>query len=113
MHPDWVRSLRDQCKEANVPFFFKQWGEYYTTAYNMTTKEPHFRMFIGLSHWINKAQTWVRGGKCISIDGRECKIGKDFQECAYPVAIMDRVGKKKAGRLLDGQLHDEYPNVQK
>lgn len=26
MHPDWVRSLRDQCKAANVPFFFKQWG---------------------------------------------------------------------------------------
>jgi len=24
MHPDWVRSIRDQCKAANVPFFFKQ-----------------------------------------------------------------------------------------
>jgi len=32
MHPDWVRSLRDQCKEANVPFFFKQWGEYAPTG---------------------------------------------------------------------------------
>lgn len=28
MHPDWVREIRDQCKEAGVPFFFKQWGEY-------------------------------------------------------------------------------------
>mgnify|MGYP000995710618 CR=1 FL=1 len=27
MHPDWARSLRDQCQEADVPFFFKQWGE--------------------------------------------------------------------------------------
>lgn len=26
MHPDWVRSLREQCKDANVPFFFKGWG---------------------------------------------------------------------------------------
>ncbi len=26
MHPDWARSLRDQCAAANVPFFFKQWG---------------------------------------------------------------------------------------
>jgi hypothetical protein len=26
MHPDWARSLRDQCKAAGVPFFFKQWG---------------------------------------------------------------------------------------
>jgi len=25
-HPDWVRSVRDQCKEADVPFLFKQWG---------------------------------------------------------------------------------------
>lgn len=28
MQAEWVRSLRDQCKEADVPFFFKQWGEY-------------------------------------------------------------------------------------
>jgi protein gp37 len=28
MHPDWARSLRDQCRSARVPFFFKQWGEW-------------------------------------------------------------------------------------
>ena len=28
MHPDWARSLRDQCQAAHVPFFFKQWGEW-------------------------------------------------------------------------------------
>ena len=28
MHPDWVRSLCDQCQAAEVPFFFKQWGEW-------------------------------------------------------------------------------------
>jgi protein gp37 len=27
-HPDWVRQIRDQCKAARVPFFFKQWGEW-------------------------------------------------------------------------------------
>lgn len=27
MHPDWARSLRDQCQDAGVPFFFKQWGK--------------------------------------------------------------------------------------
>jgi protein gp37 len=26
MDPDWVRLIRDQCVEAGVPFFFKQWG---------------------------------------------------------------------------------------
>ena len=28
MHPEWARSVRDQCKAAGVPFFFKQWGEW-------------------------------------------------------------------------------------
>jgi len=28
MQPDWVRSVRDQCADAGVPFLFKQWGEY-------------------------------------------------------------------------------------
>lgn len=28
MHPEWARSLRDQCAAAGVPFFFKQWGEW-------------------------------------------------------------------------------------
>ncbi len=32
MHPNWARSLRDQCQAAGIPFFFKQWGEYYPNA---------------------------------------------------------------------------------
>lgn len=28
MHPDWARSLRDQCQSSGVPYFFKQWGEW-------------------------------------------------------------------------------------
>lgn len=30
MHPDWVRSLRDQCQAAGTAFFFKSWGEWTT-----------------------------------------------------------------------------------
>ncbi len=26
MNPDWATDLRDQCRRARVPFFFKQWG---------------------------------------------------------------------------------------
>ena len=26
MRPEWVASIRDQCRRAGVPFFFKQWG---------------------------------------------------------------------------------------
>lgn len=57
MHPDWVRSIRDQCKDAGVSFFFKQWGE------------------------------WADDG-------------------GYQV----RVGKKMAGRLLDGKEYSQFPN---
>ena len=39
MTPDWVRSLRDQCQEAGVPFFFKQWGESYPTR-RIINKKP-------------------------------------------------------------------------
>lgn len=28
LHPDWVRSVRDQCAEAGVSFFFKSWGKH-------------------------------------------------------------------------------------
>jgi protein gp37 len=28
VRPEWVRSIRDQCRSAGVPFFFKQWGGY-------------------------------------------------------------------------------------
>jgi protein gp37 len=26
LDPDWIRAVRDRCDEADVPFFFKQWG---------------------------------------------------------------------------------------
>lgn len=40
MHPDWVRSLRDQCQGAGVPFFFKSWGEWAPDCL-CGTKKPH------------------------------------------------------------------------
>jgi len=30
-HPDWARSLRDQCADMEIPFFWKQWGEWHPT----------------------------------------------------------------------------------
>lgn len=32
VHPDWVRSLRDQCAAAGTAFFFKQWGSHKPTS---------------------------------------------------------------------------------
>jgi len=44
MHPDWARSLRNQCKDAAIPFFFKQWGEYKTLSQgkSVTGYKSHF-----------------------------------------------------------------------
>lgn len=74
MHPDWARSLRDQCAAAGVPFLFKQWGEW--------APEPD---------------------EC---DGTACR----YMNHAWPDGTLaHRVGKKAAGRLLDGAQHDNYP----
>ena len=68
MHPDWARSLRDQCAAAGVPFLFKQWGE------------------------------WA---PCESENGTA--LPGEFPAM--------RVGKKRAGRLLDGVQHDGFPHA--
>ncbi|MCB2199676.1 phage Gp37/Gp68 family protein [bacterium] len=71
-HPDWFRTLRDQCQAAGVPFFFKQWGQWMPDFDSKTFK-----------------------------DGRRSFRWGDF--------IMHSVGKKKAGRELDGRTWEEYP----
>jgi protein gp37 len=82
MHPDWARSLRDQCQEANVPFFFKQWGEWQLTDEREEMKQ----------------------------DGNERLTSIDVPGAiGYNKAWFRRVGKKNAGRLLDGRTWDEYP----
>jgi len=50
MRPDWVRSLRDQCADAGVPFFFKQWGEF---APNWLI-DPDTELKINGSEWIDR-----------------------------------------------------------
>ena len=106
-HPEWFRSLRDHCQSADVPFFFKQWGEFHT--HSVLDGEPVFRAFRSHQHWVNKASTWVQGGVCIDAVGNTCRNGKDFKSAVFPVTIMDKVGKKTAGRLLEGREWNEFP----
>ncbi len=81
MHPDWARSLRDQCAAAGVPFLFKQWGE------------------------------WAEGMARPDWEGVANDGSLRVNDEALSVVAMSRVGKKAAGRLLDGVLHDAYPEV--
>lgn len=93
MHPDWARSLRDQCTDAGVPFLFKQWGEW----------APHQARAGG-----DEGGDLRRGHvRYLQGDGRE--LDGHFRKGDAAVA---RIGKKVTGRLLDGVQHDGYPEVQ-
>jgi len=70
MHPDWARSLRDQCAAADVPFFFKQWGEWVTEL-----QSPEDIVLPSSSRRQNGVQVWRAGKKAAGslLDGREHK----------------------------------------
>ena len=82
MNPDWARSLRDQCNAAGVSFFFKQWGEFVRDA------EIH--------------------AKAPAADSVTVPFG-DGDPTNY--RRVYRVGKKLAGRLLDGREWNELPSM--
>lgn len=94
-HPDWPRSLRDQCAAAGVPFLFKQHGEWAPGSGD-----------FGAGRFRTAA---------IARDGRV--VGGGFDVAEYPPgansvdgwAMVHRAGKRAAGRLLDGRAHDEFP----
>lgn len=95
MHPDWVRSLRDQCLRVGVPFFFKQWGEYQIIEDYPIPLEALGKM----SHY--------------SENGEFKPVRKDTPATvidSFPLAI--RVGKKKACNLLDGHKWEQFPQPQ-
>ncbi len=109
MHPDWIRSLRDQCAEAGTPFFFKGYGEWGTARIDLRDGLPAWDVFHSFEHYCAKAPTRMcKGDKLICPDGHVptsgCKAGK-----TYPMAIITRIGKRKAGRLLDGREHNDFP----
>lgn len=101
MHPEWVRSLRDQCRAARVPFIFKQWGEW------IPRSDFYHKFADGLScaDLDPGASKWP----CIRLT-QEGRNGRDLAHASDgDDAYMQRVGKKMAGRLLDGALHHEFP----
>ncbi len=99
MHPDWARSVRDQCQAAGVAFFFKQWGGFFCA-----------RMLHSHAEWVNKAATNSQPGDMfIDSLGNGLFSGKDFQTAAWPVAIMRPGRKGSNGRILDKREWMEYP----
>lgn len=81
MHPNGVRSIRDQCNEAGVMFFFKGWGEWGVNEVSPT--------------------------HAITNSGNLLKLYPD--RLPYDSTWISRLGKKATGRLLDGQVWDQMP----
>lgn len=87
-HPEWFRSLRDQCAAAGVPFHFKQWGEWANPAQTAHETDRVLR------------EAWLRSDGTVAT-GDVSFFGGD--EAVY------RYGKAAAGRLLDGIEHNAFP----
>lgn len=90
MHPDWARSLRDQCQAAGVAFHFKQWGEWGIGASRDTRPE------------------WTVGDliEASTVFGEPAWIAVQDKPWSH---LMENFGKRAAGRLLDGRTWDEVP----
>lgn len=92
MNPFWAQVLRDECKDSNVPFMFKQWGEWAPPSaiddrHEDAIERAYFGCFVG-DEW---------SGAC-------------SEEWAREHGYIVRVGKKAAGRLLDGEQHNGFPS---
>ncbi|CAO3446705.1 Phage protein [Azospirillum argentinense] len=94
MHPDWVRDLRDDCASAGVPFLFKQWGEWApgeNAGGPMTRTEQAVTLID--DEWRFERITPTRSAE----------MHRDDEPDLY------RIGKRAAGRRLDGVVHDDTP----
>jgi protein gp37 len=105
MHPDWARSLRDQCAKAGVAFLFKQWGSWLPICQMGETdhlyhprKDPDATRRCRVSH------------RVLHLDGSTHGLSEPnaYLQGRVPMGVFE-VGKKASGRLLDGRVHDEYP----
>lgn len=117
MHPEWARTLRDQCQAAGTPFFFKQWGEWKPFCEGGGWHDSLYRSN-------RKAKEGESQSTFDDIYGRTCtvphgvlQLNGDVMEIidlgAWGEGAMSvyKVGKHSAGRLLDGREWNEYPMV--
>lgn len=98
MHPDWVRGLRNECADYGIAFHFKQWGEHVKVD-RIDDAQP--------------GDVWALGeGGHPAVPWRPDTRGAEAHRWGpHRDQLMRRVGKKAAGRMLDGRTHDEFPAV--
>lgn len=98
-HPDWFRMLRDQATSAGVPFFFKQWGSWAPWTPGPRGAERHMDApAMRRAMWVypdGQAVPWVQ----LVPAGRGVEVR----------ALMEKIGKVKAGNVLDGTVWNGLP----
>lgn len=120
MHHTWARSIRDQCAAAGVSFFFKQWGEW-TPICAMDDGQSD-RYFDPPPERDPEAIRRCRIGQCIMhADGERFDLDQWSRNLSKRATHaftagnhamhMFKVGKKAAGRLLDGAEHNAMPEL--
>ena len=96
MHPDWTRSLRDQCQDADAPFFFKQWGNCLPFDWSIGDTGP-------------RSTGWVW-----DYDEGNCNVDPDDLGKASLVEAhgreFARFSHKHTGNRLDYKTHQARPN---
>lgn len=119
MHPDWACSLRTQCLRANVPFLFKQWGEW--KPISQMDEAEHGALYkskvIAKPHEDQGNLDDIYGRRCtvpttiLHADGSTHNITEPmaFRQGSGAMQIF-HVGKKAAGRLLGGITWDGFPS---
>jgi len=96
MHPDWVRNIQKQCKEQNVAFFFKQWGQW-SLVYERDKGGTTNNYFNDTeTEFYDKYRRLNFAGGC----------GFHGENVCY----FKKVNKKTSGALLDGKEYKEFPN---
>lgn len=100
LHPDWVRSLRDQCEAAEVPYFFKQWGEWSPLA---PLKNGTFDLDSAMA--VAEDGTVYDPLDIAFPDGK--RRGEAYDKSNFH--SMYRVGKAAAGCEIDGKEWKQVP----
>lgn len=118
MHPQWARDIRDQCEAAGVPMMLKQWGEW--KPISQMDESEHGGLYkscvIAKPHENQSNLDDIYGRRC-TVPSTVLHANGSTHDITEPMAFMQgteamqifRVGKKAAGRQLDGVQHDGYP----
>lgn len=114
MHPDWARSLRDQCQTAGVPFFFKQWGAWGPAPWVVRLCDPAAGWKGTQAELAQAKKEAERVGATIAVQphGHVYKPNHktwSTERNGHVPGAMRRYPGKTAGRELDGREWNEFP----